>query len=171
MKRTGNTRILKGTIYPFGDSRNVAEGVQVLDGVRKGIGYRIVKFSWMNTNIVNDGSGGQADGVAWCALTKCTDPLQQGQPSFVQTVANPGFQVSHQIAWTFLHAPSYMIYEAPFEVIDSDHIIYDELYVQARTVSSNGLITYIIEMEEYEITSNEQILYQIQTENQNVNND
>lgn len=175
MKKTGKTRVLRGNLHPFGDGLNVPEGVQILDGVRQGIGYRVKSFKWMNSNIMNDGSGGQADGVAWLALSPATDPLQQGNPFFGFQQGNPpvaGIQKlpSYQIAWMFISSPSYMTYTAPYECIDPDHIIFDQLYIQARCVNSAGLIGYVIELDEYEITANEQILYQIQAESQRVTN-
>lgn len=177
MKRTGKTRVLRGQIAPFGDGQNIPEGHQLLDGVRKGIGYRVKSFKWMNSLITNDGQGGNADGVAWLALSPNTDLNQQGQPNFgfptgnLDIAGNPQLP-SYQIAWTFINAPSYMTYTIPYEVIDPDHVIYDQLYIQARCVYAGGglAVSYVIELEEYEITSNEQILYQIQAESQRVTN-
>jgi hypothetical protein len=177
MKRTGNVRVLRGEIAPFGDGRNIPEGTQILDGVRKGIGYRVKSFKWMNALIVQDSQGGNADGVAWLALSPCTDLNQQGVPNFgfpmgnLDIAGNPQLP-AYQIAWTFITAPSYGSYQTPYECIDPDHIIFDQLYIQARCVYSGGgkVVSYVIELEEYEINANEQILYQIQAESQRVTN-
>jgi hypothetical protein len=177
MKATGKIRVLRGQIAPFGGGLNEPEGHQLLDGVRKGIGYRVKSFKWMNALITNDGQGGNADGVAWLALSPCTDLNQQGEPNFGFPIGNLDLagnaQIpSYQIAWTFINAPSYMTYTIPYECIDPDHIIYDQLYIQARCVTTGGglAVSYVIELEEYEITPNEQILYQIQAESQRVTN-
>lgn len=177
MKRTGRTRVLRGQIAPFGGVDNQPEGYQLLDGVRKGIGYRVKSFKWMNALITSDSQGGNADGVAWLALSPSTDLNQQGQPNFGFPTGNLDIAgnaqlPSYQIAWTFINAPNYMTYNFPYECIDPDHIIYDQLYIQARCVYALGgpTVSYVIELEEYEITPNEQILYQIQAESQRVTN-
>lgn len=171
MKKTGKIRVLRGECRGYQFTPN-GEGHLVMEGVRKGYGYRVVKFCWLANNIWSDSQGGNADGVGFLSLTPCTDPAQQGLPTLGVAQANPGTTVDYQIAWTFQNAPSYKTMTAPWECIDPDHMIVDYLYININTVYSVAGLknSYLIHLEEYELSASEQVLYQIQNQQQKVTN-
>jgi len=171
MKKTGKMRILRGQCPGYSFTPN-GEGHLVMEGVRKGIGYRVVKFCWIANNIVSDSQGGNADGVGYLSLTPCTDPNLQGKPTLGIAQSNPGFLADYQIAWTFNHVPSYKTMNAPWECIDPDHMVVDYLYLNINPVYSTAGLknSYVIHLEEYELNSSEMVLYQIANQQQNVTN-
>jgi hypothetical protein len=76
---------------------------------------------------------------------------------------------NRQIAWASTNAISVSGIEAPYSVIDPDHLVIQDLFIQGQVGGGGGnsLINYLIELEAVEITSDQSILQMIKERSQN----
>ena len=73
---------------------------------------------------------------------------------------------NRQIAWASTNIATSSGLEAPFAVIDPDHVIIMDLYIQGNSGATDGVINYLIELETVDLTDDEAILSLIKERSQ-----
>jgi len=76
---------------------------------------------------------------------------------------------NRQIAWAATNFTGTGSADAPFTVIDPDHLVIQDLYIQGSVGSAGGtdVINYLIELEAVEISNDQSILQMIKERSQN----
>jgi len=75
---------------------------------------------------------------------------------------------NRQIAWASTNIDSLAGLNAPFSVVDPDHIVIMDLYIQGQTGSAGGtgVINYLVELEPVELSNDQAILTLIKERSQ-----
>jgi hypothetical protein len=75
---------------------------------------------------------------------------------------------NRQIGWASTNAPSTGSLDAPFSVIDPDHIVIQDLFIQGQVQSAGGTdpINYLIELEPVTLTDDQAIITLIKERSQ-----
>ena len=75
---------------------------------------------------------------------------------------------NRQIGWASTNAPSTGSLDAPFSVIDPDHIVIQDLFIQGQVQSAGGTdkINYLIELEPVSLTDDQAIITLIKERSQ-----
>lgn len=78
------------------------------------------------------------------------------------------FGDNRQIGWSSTNLPNLSGLEAPFSLLDPDHIIINDLYIQGQVGGSGGtaVINYLIEIEPVQLTDDQAILALIKERSQ-----
>jgi len=76
---------------------------------------------------------------------------------------------NRQIAWSSTNIDGLAGLNAPFSVVDPDHIVIQDLWIQGQTGSAGGtgVINYLIELELMTLSNDESILQLIKERSQN----
>jgi len=76
---------------------------------------------------------------------------------------------NRQIAWAATNVTGTGSADAPFSVIDPDHLVIQDLFIQGNVgnVGGNDVINYLIVLEAVEITPDQSILQMIKERSQN----
>jgi hypothetical protein len=121
----------------------------VVDDGRLNHGYRVVSF-------VVAGEPAAAGNDCWATLCLDYDAPQ-----------NWDWGDNRQIGWAATHITASSL-DAPFTVIDPDHIVIMDLYIQGRVGASGGTstINYLIELEPVELSNDQAILTLIKERSQ-----
>ena len=75
---------------------------------------------------------------------------------------------SRQIGWASNNVDSLSGHNAPFSVVDPDHVVIMDLYIQGQTGSAGGtgVVNYLIELETVDLTDDQAILTLIKERSQ-----
>ena len=75
---------------------------------------------------------------------------------------------NRQIGWSSTNGQATAGLQSPYSVIDPDHVIIMDLYIQGQVLSGGGsdVINYLIELETVELTNDESILTLIKERSQ-----
>lgn len=138
-------RTLRGQI-PEGQVKRL-----IVDDGRLNHGYRVVSFL-----VAGDGNISAGNDVT------AVLGLDYDAPSTWNWGDN------RQIAWASTNIDSLAGLNAPFSVVDPDHIVIMDLYIQGQTGSAGGtgVINYLVELEPMELTNDQAILTLIKERSQ-----
>jgi len=140
-KRTLRGQIPEGQIFQL-----------VVDDGRLTHGYKITKFT-----IAGDGNLSAGNDVtAVLGLNYDTPPTWD-------------WGDNRQIAWSSTNIDGLAGLNAPFSVVDPDHVVIQDLWIQGQTGSAGGtgVINYLIEMELITLSNDQSILQLIKERSQN----
>ncbi len=139
-----NRRTLRGQ-FTEGDTKRL-----VVDDGRFNHGYRVVSFT-----ISGEPSSGAND--AWATLGLDYD-----------TPETWNWGDNRQIGWASTNVAGTAGLEAPFAVLDPDHIVIVDLYIQGRVGGAGGdsTINYLIELEPVMMSDDQAILALIKERSQ-----
>ena len=135
------THTLRGTFVPDTIKR------LVVDDGRLTHGYKITRF-------ICSGDPRDATDDSFCTLGIAAD-----MPGTWDWADN------RQIAWTSTHQRASHSVDAPFELVDKDKLVVQDLYI--RGSSNSPYINYYIELEAVELTQDEAIMVLIKERSQN----
>ena len=137
-------RTLRGQIIE-GETKRL-----ILDDGRLNHGYKVVNFV-----IVGDPSFNGND--AWATLS-----LDYDSP------VTWDWSDNRQIGWASTNIQSTAGVESPFSVLDPDHVVIMDLYIQGQVGSAGGSgeINYLIELETIDLTNDQTILTLIKERSQ-----
>jgi len=138
-------RTLRGQI-PEGQVKRL-----IVDDGRLNHGYRVVSFV-----IAGDGMLSAANDVSATLSLDYDAPLTWNWGD------------NRQIGWASTNVDSVSGTDSPFAVLDPDHIVIMDLYIQGQTGSAggSGVINYLIELEPMELTNDQAILTLIKERSQ-----
>lgn len=139
-RRTLRGQITEGTVKRL-----------VVDDGRLNHGYKVVNFV-----CATDVTGGTPAGVA-AVLSKDYD-----------TPVNWNWSDNRQIGWSSTTVYSTSEAGPPFTLIDPDHVVIMDLYIQGQVFGSGGsdVFNYLIELEPIELNNDESILQLIKERSQ-----
>lgn len=140
-KRTLRGQIPEGQIFQL-----------IVDDGRLTNGYKITKFT-----IAGDGNLSAGNDVtAVLGLNYDTPPTWD-------------WGDNRQIAWSSTNIDGLAGLNAPFSVVDPDHVVIQDLWIQGQTGSAGGtgVINYLIELELMTLSNDESILQLIKERSQN----
>ena len=120
----------------------------IVDDGRLNHGYKVVRFV-----IAGDPASSAND--AWATLS-----LDYDAP------ATWDWGDNRQIGWASTNVQGTAGLNTPFSVIDPDHIVIMDLYIQGTVASAGGVINYLIELEPMELTDDQAILTLIKERSQ-----
>jgi hypothetical protein len=120
----------------------------IVDDGRLNHGYKVVRFV-----IAGDPNSSAND--AWATLS-----LDYDAP------ATWNWGDNRQIGWASTNVQGTAGLEPPFSVLDPDHIVIMDLYIQGNVASAGGIINYLIELEPMELTNDQAILTLIKERSQ-----
>jgi len=122
----------------------------IIDDGRLNHGYKVVNF-------VVSGDPASSGNDAWATLSLDYD---------AELIWNWGD--NRQIGWSSTNISSTGGAQAPFSLIDPDHVIIMDLYIQGVVSGAGGSseINYLIELETVELTNDESILTLIKERSQ-----
>jgi len=122
----------------------------IVDDGRLNLGYKVVRFviSGEPTSSAND---------AWATLS-----LDYDAPAIWNWGDN------RQIGWASTNVQGTAGLEPPFSVLDPDHVVIRDLYVQGTVSGAGGssVINYLIELEMVELTDDQAVLTLIKERSQ-----
>jgi hypothetical protein len=132
----------------------IPEGViqrLIVDDGRLNHGYKITKFTVAGDGNLSAGN----DVTAVLGLNYDTPPTWN-------------WGDNRQIAWSSTNIDGLAGLNAPFSVVDPDHIVIQDLWIQGQTGSGGGtgVINYLIELEPMELTDDQAILQLIKERSQ-----
>jgi len=121
----------------------------VVDDGRLNVGYKVTSF-------VVAGEPAVAGNDCWATLCLDYDAPQ-----------NWDWGDNRQIGWAATHITASSL-DAPFTVVDPDHIVVRDLYIQGRVGASGGTstINYLITLEQVELSDDEVVLALIKERSQ-----
>lgn len=75
---------------------------------------------------------------------------------------------NRQIGWASTNAPGTGAVDAPFSVVDPDHVVIQDLFIQGQVSSAGGssLLNYLIELEPVSLTDDQAIITLIKERSQ-----
>jgi hypothetical protein len=120
----------------------------IVDDGRLNHGYRVVSF-------VIAGEPALTSGEAYATLSLDYD-----------TPTNWDWGDSRQIGWASTNNAGGSGLNSPFSVIDPDHIVIMDLYIQGNSALPSGNINYLIELEAVELSNDQAILTLIKERSQ-----
>jgi len=138
-------RTLRGQ-FPEGQVKRL-----IVDDGRLNHGYRVVSFLVAGDGNISAGN----DVTAVLGLDYDTPPTWN-------------WGDNRQIAWASTNIDSLAGLNAPFSVVDPDHIVIMDLYIQGQTGSAGGtgVINYLVELEPVELSNDQAILTLIKERSQ-----
>jgi hypothetical protein len=138
-RRTRRGQVVEGTVKRL-----------VVDDGRLNHGYRVVSFV-----IAGDVSTSAGDCYATLSLDY-DSPLQWDWGD------------NRQIGWSSTNVQSTSGMQVPFSVLDPDHVVIMDLYIQGTVAGAGGStpINYLIELETVELTNDQAILSLIKERSQ-----
>ena len=163
MKRTKSPiRCMRGKVKT--EVTGAEQSKLIIPGSRPGYAFRVIDFKWWTSTVAGSTQwNGNNTGSAFLATQPDFNPLSYGMAD----LSSPT-----QFAWCWIYAPNDYTIQHFETIIDPTHMIYDELYFnyqqQNDTPAGNVVVSYMIVLEEYEVTANEQILYQLQEDSQDI---
>jgi hypothetical protein len=122
----------------------------IVDDGRLNHGFKVVRF-------VISGDPASSGNDAWATLS-----LDYDAP------ANWDWGDNRQIGWASTNVQGTAGLEPPFSVLDPDHVVIMDLYIQGTVGGAGGssLINYLIELEPMELTDDQAILTLIKERSQ-----
>ena len=144
MAGTHRRRTLRGQLVE-GENKRL-----ILDDGRLNHGYRVVNFV-----VVGDPSSHSFD--AYATLSLDYDPPKQWD-----------WGDNRQIGWASTNISAAAGVDQPFSLLDPDHVVIMDLYIQGQVGSSggDGVINYLIELETIDLNDDESILTLIKERSQ-----
>jgi len=140
-----NRRTLRGQ-FPEGENRRL-----IVDDGRLNHGYKVVGFY-----VAGDGALSAGNDVV------ATLSLDYDAPFTWNWGDN------RQIGWASNNIDSLSGHSAPFSVLDPDHVVIMDMYIQGQTGSAGGtgVVNYLIELEPVELSNDQAILSLIKERSQ-----
>ena len=139
-----NRRTLRGQLEEGTNKR------LILDDGRLNHGYKVVSFV-----IACDPSSSAVDAYATLSLD-------------IDSAKAWDWGDNRQIGWAATNVPATGAAEAPFTVIDPDHVVLQDLFIQGQvnTAGGSNLLNYLIELEPVSLTDDQAIITLIKERSQ-----
>ncbi len=140
-----NRRTLRGQ-FPEGENRRL-----IVDDGRLNHGYKVVGFY-----VAGDGALSAGNDVVGTLSLDYDAPFTWNWGD------------NRQIGWASNNIDSLSGHSAPFSVLDPNHVVIMDLYIQGQTGSAGGtgVVNYLIELEPVELSNDQAILTLIKERSQ-----
>lgn len=158
MKRTGRKLTLKGRVEPNAIDTIIGGGYElttIFNDDRQGYGWKITGVDQWNFPGTTAGYPGTQQSYALMSASPddFTDAI-----AFGLTILNMGENMNSFVASSFINRDGFVS-----NVIDANHVIVNQL---SLLYADGGFPAYIVYLEEYQISDNEEITFRIKEKSQ-----